>query len=93
MEYPREYLNKFEIARVLGLRTMQLTQEGCGAPTVHSRAEQVAIDELLHGQIPYIMRRTYPQGEVDVPLTSLRLSPDAVQNLHYIAQQMSAKSP
>ena len=58
--YPCAYLNKFEIARVLGLRTMQIAQEGCGMPTVHSRAEGVAIDDLLHGRIPYTIHRAYP---------------------------------
>ena len=91
MEYPKEYLSKFEIARVLGLRTMQIAQEGCADLSV-SRPEAVAISELLDGRISYVVRRVYPTGVVDVPLTSLKLHVDARDHLERLTTRIKNKA-
>ena len=91
MEYPKEYLSKFEIARVLGLRTMQIAQEG-GVDLSVSRPEAVAIKELLDGRISYTIRRTYPTGAVDVPLDSLQIHPDARNHLERLTVRIQNKT-
>ncbi len=60
-------LTKFEIARVLGARALQIS---LGAPilTKHKKDEQaltIARRELIEGRIPMIVVRKYPDGEVE----------------------------
>lgn len=91
MEYPKEYVSKFEIARVLGLRTTQIAQEGI-SDSSSSRAEAIAIRELLAGTIPYVVRRVYPTGVVDVPLSTLKLHDDAIDHLQRVAARIQNKT-
>lgn len=58
-------LTKFERARVLGQRAMQLSY---GAPplvdiTGMTSALAIAEKELQENKVPIIIRRTYPNGE------------------------------
>jgi DNA-directed RNA polymerase I, II, and III subunit RPABC2 len=58
-------LTKFEKARVIGQRAMQLS---LGAPplvdiTGMQDALEIAKKELRENKIPIIIRRTYPNGE------------------------------
>jgi DNA-directed RNA polymerase I, II, and III subunit RPABC2 len=68
-------LTRFERARVIGLRALQLT---LGAPPLVAMDEtpwdplEVATKELVSGLLPLSLRRTFPDGSyVDVPLSDL----------------------
>ena len=64
------FLTRFECARVLGLRELQLTEtEG-----VEDR-RATAIREVLEGKNPAVLRRYLPDGShEDVAVAKLRLS-------------------
>lgn len=68
-------LTRFEKARVIGLRALQLT---LGAPPLAEAGEgewdplEIARSELEAGALPLSLRRTFPDGSfVDVPLSEL----------------------
>jgi len=67
-------LTKFEKARVLGQRAMQLSH---GAPprvdiTGMTSALAIAEKELKENKIPIIVRRPYPNGETrDFPVSKM----------------------
>ena len=87
-------MNKFEICRVLGLRSMQLAQEGAIETHSHNeRVESMAIQELLENRIPYIIRRNQPNGYVDIPLTSLRMPEDTRRQLSEMIRHIETKDP
>lgn len=61
------FLTKYEKARILGVRTQQIST---GAPimidsTGLSSALQVAEEELRQRKIPFIIRRTLPNGKIE----------------------------
>jgi len=68
-------LTRFERARVIGLRALQLT---LGAPPLVTMDEtswdplEAATRELASGLLPLSLRRTFPDGSyVDIPLSDL----------------------
>lgn len=64
------YLTRFECARVLGLRVLQL-QENDGVPDPRA----TAVAELRNGENPAIIRRHMPDGTYeDVAVSRLKLS-------------------
>lgn len=66
-------LTKFELARVLGMRILQLTDLGVCADD----PKQVALREILAGTNPVIVRRKLPDGRhEDRPVSELRLGAD-----------------
>lgn len=72
---PIRKLTRFERARVIGLRALQLT---LGAPPLVALEErawdplEVSTRELETGLLPLSLRRTFPDGTyVDVPLSEL----------------------
>jgi len=72
---PARKLTRFERARVIGLRALQLT---LGAPPLVTLDEipwdplEAATRELASGLLPLSLRRTFPDGSyVDVPLSDL----------------------
>jgi DNA-directed RNA polymerase I, II, and III subunit RPABC2 len=61
------FLTKYEKARILGVRAQQIST---GAPimidsTGLSSALQVAEEELRQRKIPFIIRRTLPNGKIE----------------------------
>jgi len=72
---PAKRLTRFERARVIGLRALQLT---LGAPPLIDIEDitwdplEVATKELEGHLLPLSLRRTFPDGSyVDVPLSEL----------------------
>lgn len=72
---PVRRLTRFERARVIGLRALQLT---LGAPPLIDLGDapwdplEVATRELENRLLPLSLRRTFPDGSyVDVPLSEL----------------------
>lgn len=55
-----QLLNKYECARVLGLRYLQLQQSSGALPPGNLRA--FVLDELLEGNNTLCVRRTFPDG-------------------------------
>lgn len=90
MQHSAEYLTKFEVARVLGLRTMEINQQQTRTDCDKS-AEAMAIRELLCGSLNYVIRRTSPGSVVDVPLNSLKLTPDTIGHLNHLVKIMDNK--
>ena len=58
------YLSKFELARVIGMRMLQLHEEPVGIQTGET-LEQVAIRELRAKQNPAVIRRHLPGGKFE----------------------------
>jgi DNA-directed RNA polymerase subunit K/omega len=56
-----DYLTKFELARVVGLRVLQLMDEN----TVRENPCDVATREILSGTTRAIVRRRLPDGTVE----------------------------
>jgi DNA-directed RNA polymerase I, II, and III subunit RPABC2 len=72
MPVTSDYLTKFEAARIIGMRTLQLSEE-CMQEAGLS-LEEVAIREILEGTNPVIIRRYLPDGShEDRPLRELKL--------------------
>lgn len=53
-----DYLTKFEFARVLGLRVLQLSESG----TSRERPMDVAMTEIVEGRNEMVVRRRLPDG-------------------------------
>ncbi|WP_011839587.1 DNA-directed RNA polymerase subunit K [Staphylothermus marinus] len=73
-------LTRFEIARVIGARALQLS---LGAPPLINPDEApvkdpvaIAILELLKGLLPMTIKRMMPNGEYELVPVSKALSPD-----------------
>lgn len=73
-------LTRFEIARVVGARALQLS---LGAPPLVNPDEApvkdpiaIAVLELLKGLLPMTIRRMRPNGEYELIPVSRALSPD-----------------
>ena len=66
-----DYLTKFEFARLVGLRVLQLDTEG----TCIECPRAVALREILRGESEAVVRRKLPDGSVeDRPVRGLRLT-------------------
>lgn len=69
-----EYATRFELARAIGVRTLQLSE----ARDTSTDPKARAIDEVLRGTTPFVVRRKLPDGtHEDRPLASLKLTRDA----------------
>lgn len=76
------YMTKYEYAKVLALRVQQLDNNA--PPTVEpsdfennqypSNTKLIAIMEIKKGKMPFIIRRTFYNGDyVDIPVNKLRV--------------------
>lgn len=76
------WMTKYEFDQVIGLRTMHLSKGA--APLVDIEADfkilgnmqlrKIAVDELQKKQLPYIIKRTLPNGKVEYwPVSKLSL--------------------
>ena len=80
-------LTKYECARVLGMRYLQLQQ---GDATIASRYENgsaraAVVRELLDGQNPLMLRRVMPDGStVEKRVRELRISEALREQLLYV---------
>lgn len=78
-------LNKYECARVLGLRYLQLQQESVSLPACNLRG--YVIDELLAGKNTLVIRRTFPNGQYeDMRVSDLEIPDDLREVLLYVRQ-------
>ena len=65
-EWPRDILTRFEVARIVGARTLQIS---LGAPLLVKEQKDVtnpiklAEEEFVAGKVPMTVRRTMPSGE------------------------------
>lgn len=70
------FLTKYEKARVLGTRALQLSMNAPPLVAVDNETDplEIAYKELRERKIPFIIRRYMPSGQfVDVPLSSLQI--------------------
>lgn len=64
--WPRDRLTKFEVARIIGARSLQIS---LGAPILIKEPKEVfdpiklAEEEFIAGKVPMTVRRTLPSGE------------------------------
>lgn len=68
------YMTKFEKARILGQRADQISKGAKPMVDITGMSDALAIaeKELRERQIPFKIRRTYPNGEVkDIPINEL----------------------
>ena len=67
------YLTKFEIARLIGVRTLQICDQNVQIDSDQT-ALQRAIQELLEGACPIVIRRYLPDGtHEDVKVSDLKI--------------------
>lgn len=67
MEWPRDKLTRFEFARIIGARSLQIS---LGAPiltkTESDNAIQIAKDEFRAKAMPITVKRKMPDGEFQI---------------------------
>ena len=69
-----DFVTKYELAKVYGLRVLQITETGTHA---HSDPKSFVLREILDGKNPCIVRRRLPDGtHEDRPFAQLRLPRD-----------------
>jgi DNA-directed RNA polymerase I, II, and III subunit RPABC2 len=63
-QIPTEFLTKYERARVLGTRALQLSMNAISTVDTTNMTDPLLIaeKELLEGKIPIIIRRRLPDG-------------------------------
>lgn len=87
-----DYITKYEIARVIGLRSLQIQQENNRTDSVARSPMYIACDELLNGKILFTIRREFPGGNyVDVGVNELKMSDDHEVHIKYIMEHLKAR--
>lgn len=78
-------LTKYECARVMGLRYLQLQQETSSTEVVEGNLRAHVIREMLQGTSSFIVRRTMPDGQhQDIPLCEMVVPDDLREHLEYL---------
>ena len=64
LQIPTEFLTKYERARVLGTRALQLSMNAISTVDTTNMTDplKIAEKELVEGKIPIIVRRRLPDG-------------------------------
>ena len=76
-------LTKYECARVIGLRCLQMYDES--GSTVNGSFRAAAVRELLDGRNEMVVRRSFANGEyVDLRVKDLTITDDVRETLEYI---------
>ncbi len=67
MKWPKDKLTRFEVARIIGARSLQIT---LGAPilvkTKNINSIDIAKEEFLNNLIPMTIKRKYPNREESI---------------------------
>jgi DNA-directed RNA polymerase subunit K/omega len=88
-----DYITKFEIARVIGLRSLQIQQENYRTDSQARSPMYIACDELLRGKMLFTIRREFPGGDyVDVAVSDLKLCDDNEVHLKYIMEHLKSRT-
>jgi len=65
MEWPEDRLTRFEVARIISARALQIA---LGAPVLvksdKNDAIELAKEEFRNKMVPVTIRRTFPNGEI-----------------------------
>ena len=73
-----EYITKYELAEVVGLRALQIQQGEVGGAC----PLRIATEQVLKGEVDLVIRRSFPGGRhVDVPVRELKLSEEQRSHL------------
>ena len=68
-----EYVTKFELSRIIGMRILQVTQHNL----ISEEPRAYVVREILSGRNPVVIRRPLPDGTFeDRPLSGLKIDPD-----------------
>ena len=79
-----DVLSKYECARVLGLRYLELQQS---AACNHQKLRAHVVHEMLRGDNPLSVRRVMPDGQYeDWKVSDLQISDDLREHLKYVAE-------
>lgn len=82
------WMTKYEFDQLIGLRTMHLSRGAVPLVTIppdfsiesNMRLRQIAIEELQQKKLPYLIKRTLPNGKIEYwPVSRLMLQ--AVQHM------------